>query len=72
MERAKDANIVGILVGTLGVGMFHRQLFFLAYLLLSNTSMYPNLYCHTRLIKHEFEFLKSFSLLSTNYSEKSI
>lgn len=47
MEKAKDANIVGILVGTLGVGMFNLEIhsyimldIFVPYLKLGHTSFH--------------------------------
>ena len=46
MERAKDANIVGILVGTLGVGMLSCQFFCVPIIITKVTCAYTELYCH--------------------------
>lgn len=47
VERAKDANIVGILVGTLGVGMFYCQYFGFSCMIIAKvTWSYRELYRH--------------------------
>lgn len=45
VERAKDANIFGILVGTLGVGMFYCQNFSFSCMVITKVAWeYTELY----------------------------
>lgn len=61
VERAKDANIVGILVGTLGVGMFLSCLWFFFCVIIANLPWVGrNLHCCMPFLVTIANFLSTF------------